>query len=204
MIQSENNPAFLKKEITRLKAKLAEIDSDSVPTSAVCGHDVALDNLKKVVQENSHQGLSQLLSYDLENGWYTTNLPTYSIGNYLEDFSTVSDFFSLLSEKAVWKLLQQCYFKQKPDTENKNYQILKEMKYIDEENHLTEKGFLVYAAGGHLCYNATLKQEILKTFTISQHIYEITGKHYGENLSMSANEIIQILKNNDRWQLMGK
>jgi hypothetical protein len=87
-------------------------------------------------------------------------------------------------------------------TENKNYQILKEMKYIDEENHLTEKGFLVYAAGGHLCYNATLKQEILKTFTISQHIYEITGKHYGENLSMSANEIIQILKNNDRWQLM--
>jgi hypothetical protein len=142
------------------------------------------------------------IDFDLENGWYTTNLPTYSIGNYLEDFSTVSDFFSLLSEKAVWKLLQQCYFKQKPDTENKNYQILKEMKYIDEENHLTEKGFLVYAAGGHLCYNATLKQEILKTFTISQHIYEITGKHYGENLSMSANEIIQILKNNDRWQLM--
>jgi hypothetical protein len=78
MIHSEDNAAFLKQEITRLKVKLSELDSDSEPTSAVCGHDVALENLKKTVKENSHQGLSQLLSYDLENGWYTTNLPTYS------------------------------------------------------------------------------------------------------------------------------
>jgi hypothetical protein len=141
MIHSEDNAAFLKQEITRLKVKLSELDSDSEPTSAVCGHDVALENLKKTVKENSHQGLSQLLSYDLENGWYTTNLPTYAIGNYLEDFSTVANFFSLLSRKDTWEILQQCYFKQEPEIENENYKILRKMNFIDEENHLTRKVF---------------------------------------------------------------
>jgi hypothetical protein len=202
MIHSEDNAAFLKQEITRLKVKLSELDSDSEPTSAVCGHDVALENLKKTVKEKSHQGLSQLLSYDLENGWYTTNLPTYAIGNYLEDFSTVANFFSLLSRKDTWEILQQCYFKQEPEIENENYKILRKMNFIDEENHLTEKGFLVFAAGGHLCYNATLKQEISKTITISQQIYEITGIHYGEDLLMSANEIIQKLKDTEKWRVI--
>ncbi len=202
MNQSEENPVFLKQEITRLKIKLAELDSKIESTSAVCGHDVALENLKKTVHENSHQGLSQLLAYDLKNGWYTTNLPTYAIGNYLEDFTTVSDFFSLLSKKEIWKILQQCYFRIKPENEDENYRLLRKREFIDEENHLTEKGFLVYAVGGHLCYNATLKQDILKTITISQQIYQMTGKYYGEDLSVSVKELFQNLKDSGNWRAL--
>jgi hypothetical protein len=142
------------------------------------------------------------LAYDTENGWYTMNLPTFAIGRYLEDYSTVGEFFSLLSNKEVWKILQQCYFKLSPEKESELHTVLRNKDFIDANNQLTKKGFLVFAAEGHLCYNATLKQDISKTIAISQKIYEVTAIHYGDELIIPANEIIEQLKDAGKWDAL--
>ncbi|MGI6537919.1 MAG: hypothetical protein ACOX22_06220 [Caldicoprobacterales bacterium] len=95
----------LREEITRLKIRLSELDDTAEPTSAVCGHDVVLDHLRKLTEQHHLQGLCLLAGTDCEHGWYTTSIIPNNIKALLEDGNTVRTFLSIFCQEGVWEAL---------------------------------------------------------------------------------------------------
>ena len=108
-MKKNNEIKSLRAEITRPKVRLSELDPKVEPTSVVCGHDIVLEHLRKLMKQHGLPGLAQLAAVDEKHGWYTTNIVPDTLGTLLESAEPVRDFLSVFSEKGVWETLEAAF-----------------------------------------------------------------------------------------------
>ncbi len=182
----------LRAEITRLKVRLSELDPKVEPTSVVCGHDVALENLRKLSTQHRLTGLAQLAAVDERHGWYTTNVVPEKLRALLESGEPVRDFLSAFLEAGVWEALEAAFHGETLEPTNNGVAAL-ERRGLIENGKLTMNGFICYAVLGHLVFNLAKKLSIRKMIEISKLTYDCTGVNLGENLPYSPAEFIKLL-----------
>ncbi len=182
----------LRQEITRLKVRLYELDKTEEPTSLVCGHDVVLEHLRKLTQQQGAKALAQLACFDTKHGWYTTNIEPTKLRPLLEDGATVRDFLSLFCREGVWEVLEGAYHGEDLNGYEKERELLTEKGLLGDKG-LTLDGFTSYVVIGHLAFNQTKKLAVPKAIEIFKIVYELTGLHYGEKLPYSDEEFLELL-----------
>jgi len=197
MKKNEDDILYLRQEITRLKNKLSKLDQEVDPTSLTCGHDVALANIRKLVEQYKIRGLSQLVCFDTHEGWYTTNLQTALIDESLQDFSTVEDYFLLLSRKGTWHTLSKAFYGKKLDLDSEEAQNLLARDLLTPEGKLSWRGLQTYISGGHICFNSTLKLDPEKTCKILDIIFQNSGFYYMDKVSKSFEEFQALIRNDN-------
>lgn len=190
----ENNHAEIKRlrqEITRLKVRLHELDDSSEPTSVACGHDVALEHLRKLASQHGLTGLCQMTGTEEGHGWYTTNIVPQQLRALLEGGAVVREFLGLFCAPGVWEALTAAFHGESapgPGTD-----LLKENSLI-QDGKLTVDGFFCYAVLGHLTYNIKKKLAIPKALAIFKLAYAQTKIQYGEHLPYSEAEFVALLQ----------
>lgn len=189
---------FLREEITRLKLRVNELDSREEPTSAVCGHDVTLEHLRKLNEQHKMNGLCQLAGIDDKYGWYTTNIEPNKIKAFLNDANAVKQFLVIFCIDGLWEALEAVYHCQK---HNASKEVIESLHRADlvVNGTLTDKGFMCYAVLGHLVFNMTKKLAVNKVIEIFQIVYEQTGINYGNRLPYTADEFLSMVKAHPRY-----
>ena len=193
---------YLRQEITRLKIRLTQLDPTEEPTCVTCGHDVALENLKKLCKQHGLSGLSQLVGIENKWGWYTTNINPERIEYYLRDQDTVSKLYSIIATPKIWKALTDLFHERDAEIDEETKSKLLVYNLIDRNCKLTTNGVFCYIVAGHLCFNLTLKQDVGVALKIFEQLFEITNKQYGENLGITYTEMISLLKKHDKYELL--
>lgn len=183
----------LREEITRLKLRLSELDKTTEPTSAVCGHDIVLEHLRKLTKQHGLNGLCQLAGTDNKHGWYTTNIEPSKIKLFLNGSDTLREFITIFSLNGVWEALEAAYYNELDDVNN-DHLLLLQQKDLIKDCRLTSRGFMCYAVLGHLAFNMTKKLEPNKTISIYKLAYDVTGINYGEPLPYTSTEFLDLIK----------
>lgn len=192
MLNRKEEIKFLRAEITRLKVRLNQLDSSAEPTSVVCGHDVALNHLRRLKEQHEFSGLCQLAGTHDGHGWYTTNVVPDRLRALLEGGGACRDFLSIFCLPGVWEALEAAYYNDSPKELNEAMDILEQNSLVSG-GRLTLNGFFCYAVIGHLVYNIVKKLEIPKAVEIFQMVYELTGLQFGEHLPYSETEFRDLL-----------
>lgn len=193
-----NEIKHLREEITRLKIRLRELDGTTETTSMVCGHDVVLDHLRKLVEQHELSGLCQLAGTDSNHGWYTTSIEPNKIKFFLEDSETLREFLSLFCKKGVWEIMEQAFYNEL-NSDNSDLVDLLVEKDLIKDNKLTSKGFTCYAVLGHLAFNMTKKLDADTTIEIFKIAYDMTGINYGEYLPYTTNEFMELISKHPKY-----
>ena len=191
----------LRKEITRLKNRLSELDESEEPTSVVCGHDVVLEHLRKLSKQHGLSGLSQLACCDKNHGWYTTNVEPSKIGILLGDSRPVTNFLKLFCHDGVWETLESAYQGEDLQQSDEIVKLLEENQLLSS-GKLTSNGFTCYVVLGHLTYNMVKKVDILKQIEISKIVYDATGINYGEPLPYSTEEFLNLVTTHPDYETL--
>jgi hypothetical protein len=194
---------FLRKEISRLKFRLSQLDTTTEPTSVSCGHDVLLDHIKKLCEQNRIKGITQLAFFDEEWGWSTTNLETRKIRKLLK-YKNVSETLDIVQNPKIWDTLTKLFHHEDLVLDENIQKALFEKEIIDTENRLTSKGVFLYSVTGHLCYNSSVKQDIEIASQIFEQVYQITQTQYGDPLQISLEDLISKLKEVGSFEQLDK
>lgn len=192
-MEKDKELRFLREEITRLRLRVYELDSHEEPTSAVCGHDVTLEHLRKLTEQHKMDGLCQLAGIDDKYGWYTTNIEPNKIKAFINDANIVREFLTTFCLEGFWEALEAAYHCQEYNAKTEVIESLRKLEFIVDEN-LTKKGFMCYAVLGHLIFNITKKLAINKAIEIFKIVYDQTGINYGNRLPYDTEEFLAIVK----------
>ncbi len=199
-----NNRAYeIRMEINQLKKELLEIEGDQLSkeesanlcTSATCGHDVVVENLQKLCKDYDIENLAVMACWD--NGqFYSTNISPVLLPHYLRDVNNIAKFLEPVLSGNSLTIMQQL-LENGTVTELKETDLLEEHNFItktDDGWKLTSKGWQTFIVLGHLTFVVDIKVPPEKAIPISQAFQEVLGKEWGERLEMSAEEVIERLK----------
>ncbi|MDA3810622.1 MAG: hypothetical protein PF518_09890, partial [Spirochaetaceae bacterium] len=183
----------LQQEITRLKNRLSQLDSDVEPTSVACGHDILLNHIRKLCNQSNIKGISQIAYLDEEWGWSTTNIETRKVRK-LMSYEGIEQTLGFLLNPKIWNSLTDLYHNENNELNNEIEELLLNKKIIDAAGKLTSSGVFLYTVTAHLCFNFSVKQDISIASQIFEQVFPITKTPYGEQLKISYEELLVSLK----------
>ncbi len=214
----------LRREINQLKAKLLEVEGDSLSEeekadlccSTSCGHDLVLSNLQKLSRDYNLKSLAVMACWKNDpeqnsNRWYSTNvspdvLPYYlrSVGSIIEFLTPVFNTHSLQILEYLVEVEREGSLETMSKKIGMKVEDVKETIHLLERNDflgtykgdwsLTNKGWQTYIVLGHLTYVLDIKVPPDKAIQISRAFQEVLGKEWGEYIEESGEEVVEQIK----------
>lgn len=214
-----NREAYeLRSKINQLKARLKEIEGDELSSdqemelcaSATCGHDVVLENLKKLCTDYQLKNLAVMAAWEREESgnvkWYSTNVSPLALPYLLRDVQSILQFLSPVYNQTALKIMEYLLETEQAtlsglttalDTKGeelqKRVEELKEKDFLAEnsgEISLTVRGWQTMIVLGHLTFVLDVKVPPEKAIPLSKAFLEVLHINWGDVVEMDSQEVI--------------
>lgn len=214
-----NREAYeIRLQINQLKERLVEIEGSELSSdeemqlcaSATCGHDVVLENLKKLCQDYDLKNLAVMAAWEKEDTdhvkWYSTNVSPQALSYLLRDVKSILHFLAPVYGLEALQIMQYLLDNDKGNLEElvedldlSREDVERVLHGLQEEDFVTEKegiwvltikGWQTFIILGHLTYVLDVKVPPQKAIPISKGFLEVFGMQWGDPIEMDSQEVI--------------
>ncbi len=209
----------IRAQINALKARLLEVegvpgDQDEetdLHTSAVCGHDEMIANLRRLSRVYGQDGRMAMASWEHVEGterpwWYSCTMDTAALTYLLRNASIIQSFLApIMTDNAMnvlWLLYEArragAASEQLPKEHREAVRALADHGYIESHESvgysLTLAGWQTFCVLAQLCYVIHVKVDPQKSMKIAEAFHELYGVGWGEYLGIELDQVLENLR----------